>query len=205
MKYHGKFESPRKSRRMTKAAVLALALALVLLVSVGGTLAYLFTSTDPVQNVFAPAEMNIKVMEDEFQNQVSETKSKVYVQNKSKASVYIRVALVPTWEDSEGNAVAVAASLADLEINGVAGDQFKNANGWVKHTDGYFYYTSAVAAGDKTNNLIDTAVVTTSSNHYMDLQILAQAIQAEGVDAYGKRPVELAWGVTVDANGNISK
>ena len=34
--------------------------------------------------------------------------------------------------------------------------------------------------------------------------ILAQAIQAEGVDAEGKRPVELAWGVTVNADGTIS-
>ena len=38
----------------------------------------------------------------------------------------------------------------------------------------------------------------------MNLQVLLQMIQAEGVNAEGKRPVELAWGVTVNADGTIS-
>ena len=61
MKYHGKFESPRKSRRMTMVA--ALALALVLTVSAGGTLAWLTANSTPVVNTFTTSDIGVELTE----------------------------------------------------------------------------------------------------------------------------------------------
>lgn len=186
MKYHGKFEAPRKGRRLSSVA--ALALALVLLVSAGGTLAYLFTSTDPVENTFSPAEMGIVIHENNDKPFDGKKKTNVYVENTSQADVYIRVALVPTWEDGAGNAVAIPASLNDLEIDW--------GSNWSLQSDGYYYYTKVVAAGDTTEPLIDTATVKIENGYHMNLQILAQAIQADGVDSDTKEiPVYQAWKV----------
>ena len=179
--YKGKYSN--KKRRLTPWA--ALALALMLTLSVGGTVAYLFTTSDTVTNIFTPAPVTCEIVE--TMNTEKTEKTNVTVKNTSDVPVYIRVALVPTWEDADGNAVAVSASLADLNIAW--------GSGWHLHTDGYYYYTQTVAAGDNTSDLIETATVTTSNGYYMDLQILAQAIQAEPSNA-----VFEAWGFVPGSN-----
>ncbi|MBQ3179857.1 MAG: hypothetical protein IJB55_00675, partial [Firmicutes bacterium] len=101
---------------------------------------------------------------------------------------YIRVAIIPTWEDDEGNPVGVSASLNDLDI------VWTSSNKWEKGDDGFWYYTSPVSAGASTGNLIAEATVKTANGYKMNLQILAQGIQADGVDSNDETPVEQAWG-----------
>lgn len=177
MKYHGKFESPRKSRRMTMVA--ALALALVLTVSAGGTLAWLFTSTDPVENTFSPAEMGIVVRET-FENN---TKTNVYVENTRQADVYIRAAIVVNWQDDNGNVVAEPVSENDYTMT--------LGTGWTKNElDGYYYCTTAnQRERNKTSHLIEYCAPNGTPKYHLSVSVLAQAIQAEPNDA-----VKDAWG-----------
>lgn len=184
MKYHGKFESPRKSRRMTM--VVALALALVLTVSAGGTLAWLFTSTDPVENTFSPAEMGIVVRET-FENN---TKTNVYVENTRQADVYIRAAIVVNWQDDNGNVVAELVNESDYTMT--------LGTGWTKNElDGYYYCTTADTKDKtKTSQLIVSCAPNGTPKYHLSVSVLAQAIQAEPdaavKDAWGGNLPELA-------------
>ena len=182
--------------------ILLASLAIILLVSVGATLAFLVDKSGPVENTFVPGSVAVEVQES-FDNV---TKTGVKIKNTGNVDAYIRVAIIPTWEDDEGNPVGVSASLADLTIDwgekGGSGTEAEPGNGWVKGTDGFWYYTSPVAPQDPTNILIDSATVNTPNGYHMNLQILAQSIQAEGQDSKGNKPIELAWGVDID-NGKL--
>ncbi len=173
-----------------KPLILLVSLAVILLVGVVGTLALLKTQSGPVENTFVPGNVSVTVHEEKFD---ATTKEGVYIKNTGNVDAYIRVAIIPTWEDGNGNPVGVSASLDDLTISWGSSDK------WKKGEDGFWYYISPVPAGDSTENLIASATVKTDSAGYnagykMNLQILAQGIQADGVDSNDETPVEQAWG-----------
>ena len=169
--------------RTAKSSALIIALALILVLAVGGTVAYIFTQTDPVINTFTPTEAKITVDEKTNNNQ----KTEIIVKNNSTGvPVYIRVALVANMIDKDEN-VTGAASVPE----------FTPGDDWLEGNDGYYYYTQPVPVGESTGNLLATPM-TLSEN--MQVVVLADAIQAEPTTA-----VTQAWGVTVDSNGSISK
>lgn len=185
-RYSGKHTRASAPRR---GLVLAAALALTLIFSAGGTLAWLAAGTEDTVNTFSPAQMEITVRED-FDGK---TKKSVKVENKSETAVYIRVALVPTWVNAAGEPMAESASLADLTITGLPG------NGWFEQ-DGFYYYKSPVPAGGITPDLLGSAVVKDNAaptGCTMELQVLAQAVQATPKDA-----VTAAWGLDPTALKN---
>lgn len=186
-RYSGKHTRASAPRR---GLVLAAALALTLIFSAGGTLAWLAAGTEETVNTFSPAQMEIQVKE-EFDG---ETKEHVKVVNNSETAVYIRVALVPTWVDeTTREPVAKSASLDDLTFTNLP------ASGWVKHGNDY-YYTLPVPAGSETPVLFTSAVVKAGAapaGCTMELRVLAQAIQATPKDA-----VKAAWGEAIAAQLN---
>ena len=186
-RYSGKHTRASAPRR---GLVLAAALALTLIFSAGGTLAWLAASTEETVNTFSPAAMKIDILET-FDKK---TKQNVRVQNNSETAVYIRVALVPTWVDeTTREPVAKSASLDDLTFTNLP------ANGWVKNGD-YYYYKQPVSAGAITPELFTRAEVKANAapaGCIMDLQVLAQAVQATPKDA-----VTAAWGLDPTALKN---
>jgi len=152
---------------------------MVLFMSVGGTLAWLTAHTSAITNTFTVATPGVKI-EEGFDKQ---TKSNVQVKNTGEVEAYIRVALVPTWEDENGNAVAEPASLDDLSIT------WGNSGKWLKGTDGYWYYKEPVAPGGRTAVLLEKATVTTENGYQMNLQVMADSIQADPT-----RAVTAMWG-----------
>lgn len=169
--------------RTAKSSALIIALALILVLAVGGTVAYIFTQTDPVINTFTPTEAKITVDEKTNNNQ----KTEIIVKNNSTGvPVYIRVALVANMIDEAGNVTGAA----DVP-------EFTPGDDWLEGSDGYYYYTKAVPVDGSTGNLLK-APMELSEN--MQVVVLADAIQAEPTTA-----VTQAWGVNVDSNGSISK
>lgn len=168
--------------------VLVLSLALLSAAGAGGTLAWLAAKTTSAVNTFEAGKVSCAVKED-FNGT---TKSNVSVTNTGNVPAYIRVALVPTWEDAEGNVVAQQAGLADLDIT-------RDTTNWFKASDGYYYCKAPVAAGGNTPVLISSATVKTESEYHMNLQILAEAIQADPADA-----VQDAWGAVKVSGGNLT-
>ena len=168
--------------RTAKSSALIIALALILVLAVGGTVAYIFTQTDPVINTFTPTEAKITVDEKISGNQ----KTEITVKNTSTGvPVYIRVALVANMIDKDKN-VTGAASVPT----------FTPGDDWKKGSDGYYYYTKPVPVGGSTGNLLEKAM---TLDENMQVVVLADAIQAEPTTA-----VTQAWGVTVE-NGVIKE
>ena len=80
----------RKRNNRHKAHVLLLSLLLITAVTVGGTLAFLSTKSNPVDNTFKPSYVTCQVTE----NFDGRTKSDVNVTNTGDTDAYIRVKLV---------------------------------------------------------------------------------------------------------------
>ena len=181
----------RKSGSGKKALILMVSLVAILTVSVGGVLAWLATSSGEVKNTFAPGDTEIEI-EEKFENNV---KSDVYVTNKGNIPVYIRANLVFTWKDSAGNIIEKPAD-ATLTVDHGNGD-------WVKGSDGFWYYTKPVAVKGSTTNIIKKATIEfpEGKGYKMDLEVMAQSIQAEPTNA-----VVDSWDAvkSVDANGSLN-
>lgn len=205
--YKGKY-SNRKKRRLAPWA--ALALALVLTLSVGGTIAYLITDTDPVENTFTPAEVEIEIEETVTNN----TKTSIAVKNIGDTDAYICVTLVSNWGKMVDGKWVVCGDTSHNHSNFTFYTNDLGVN-WIE-IGGYYYYTSPVKHGNNNNNVTsnllgkkgtEQVVIPLNQDEENDciqqVTVLAQAIQAEGVNAEGKRPVELAWGVSVNADGTI--
>lgn len=165
-----------------KSTALIIAIVLILVMAVGGTVAYIVTHTEPVINQFTPTEAKITVEEKILEN----TKTAITVKNESTGvPVYIRVALVANAIDDNGTVTGNA------EV-----PEFALGTDWVKIGE-YYYYTSAVEVGASTGNLLSGKMTLKANTQVI---VVADAIQATPKDA-----VNEAWGVTVDDNGRISK
>ena len=186
--YKGKHSQKRK-RRLTPWAAVALALTLVL--SVGGTVAYLSTASGSVTNTFTPTPVACTVIEDSFDQGKSTLKTKVSVQNTGEADAHIRATIVVTWRDATGNVYG------QVPVEGEGKDYVLKINdtGWKKGNDGYWYCIKADAVDDtKTAVLVNSCEALTSQGDYtLSVEILAQAIQAEpdaaAIAAWGEENV----------------
>lgn len=166
-----------------KTVLLLATVVLILAGAVGGTLAYIVTSSGPVQNTFTPAHVTCAVEED-FSNNI---KNNVKIRNTGNTSAYIRAAVVANWCDEDGNILAPQPVTLGGSILG---------SNWSLKSDGYYYYSSSVSAGDSTGALITGSGYTppdrpvgVPADAHLEMTIVCQAIQSEG------------GAVTVDGNG----
>lgn len=190
--YHGKYEARhlqrRHKRRSKKTGMLFLSLLLVIGMVVGGTVAWLSTKSAPITNTFLPSKVACEVTES-FNGTV---KSNVNVKNTGDIDAYIRVKLVTYRVNDEGDHIGGTAKIPP----------FTPGNGWVENGD-YYYYTQPVAPGTKpADALIDRITLTRSYDDADDadggkqvIEVMAEAIQANGVADDGKKAVVKAWGV----------
>ena len=172
-RYHGSRVS--KTNRPKHFAGL-LALALILVCTVGGTVAYLVTHTDPVVNTFTPGEVSCQV-EEKFEG--NNVKTKAVVENTGNVPAYIRVAVVANTIDGEGNITGMT-NLPDNRLN---------ETDWTK-SGGFYYYKGVVQPGDVTANLLTADGIDLTG---IQVTILASAIQSMPDDA-----VEEAWQMSYD-------
>lgn len=171
-----------KRKLNKRAVVLLVCLSVLVTVSVGVTLAYLFTATDPVENTFTPAQVSCDVVET-FQENVKEN---VQIQNTGNTDAYIRAAIVVTWKKDADEVYA------DAPVEGVDYSiDLVHENGWVMGKDGFYYYTKAVAPcnhtegqthdGCMTEVLINSCSPVSGKppeGYSLSVEIVASAIQA---------------------------
>lgn len=170
------FKHTDRQNRWKKLLVVAVA-AVLMLSAVGASVAYVHSKTPAVSNSFALATVSC-----ELQETVEDgVKKSVTVKNNGGEAVYIRAAVIANSVDEEG---------------GITGDADVSAclcgTKWVKHTDGFFYFTEAVKANASTENLLKSDIDLTG----IQVTILTEAIQANpvdaAVDAWGVKPATLA-------------
>lgn len=161
-------------------------LAMMGAIMVGGTMAWLHTASKNAKNTFLPAYVTCDV-EEQFDGVV---KSNVSVKNTSDVPVYIRVKLVSYRVNWNLEKIGGAAPIPE----------FLPGDGWVQH-GGFYYYRNPVEPGQKP----DTALVGEDGiwlTEYIDanggkqvIEVMAEAIQADGRNADGEKAVVAAWGV----------
>lgn len=178
---HGKREMPRE-HRSHKGLTALVALALIFCCAVGGTVAWLVTSTGPVTNTFTPTKVETEIDE----NVKTDVKKDVVVKNKGDIPVFVRAAIIVNWVKGE-NEIYPETPVADTDDKDYEIDLNTGSEStqWVK-SGNYYYYNSTVPAGGSTGNLINTCkpVVGKAPDGYtLRVTILAEAIQAQGLGA----------------------
>lgn len=175
-----------RSHNGKRSLAALIALVLIICVAVGGTIAYIVTQTNSVENKFTPADVKIQINE-VFENNIKSSITVQNVQDDKNVPCYIRVKLVSNMQDDNGNVTGSAV------IN-----TFKLNDKWFDGGDGCYYYKDVVNVGNSTANLLADGSTITLTNGQV-VEVLAEGIQATPKDA-----VNEAWGVTVDDNGRIS-
>ena len=187
--YQGKYNNHGKRRlRWNKQFVLLVSVLTLVLGMVGGSIAYLFTSTAPVQNTFTAAVPDVTIPED-FDKQ---EKKDVKVTNKSDFRAYVRATYTVYWKGADGKIDAsVPADACEI-----------NTTDWT-YSNGVYYYKGAVEAGGTTNNFIVSCKPTVSApvGYQLVVDVSAEVVQAEPdqavIDVWGSEAAKLV-GVTVN-------
>ena len=191
--YHGKRldnNSQRQRSGMRKSVATVLSLLIILTVSVGGTLAYLITHTNPVRNQFTPSYVACQVKES-FDGTI---KSEVNVKNTGDTEAYIRVKLVTYRVNTDGQHIGGTAEIPS----------FTPGKNWVKYGE-YYYYTKPVAPGaePETELIGETGIPLSSAYNDADggkqvIEVMAEAIQSGPAEAVGS-----SWGVSI-SEGSVT-
>lgn len=173
-----------KKHNLNKLQLLILSLLVVTTVTVGGTVAYLTTRTEPVTNTFTPSTVSGKVTE-EFDGTV---KKNIQVENTGDIAVYVRVKLVTYRVNEKNEHIGGAAVIPEFKLGG----------NWVEH-NGYYYYTVPVEPKHSSASLTDENGITLQKYDDADggkqvIEVMAEVIQSEPAEAVGE-----AWGVKISA------
>ena len=179
-----------------KALLLIASLAVLLTATVGSTAAWLVSKPAAVENNFVPGKVACQVLEDFGAESGAYVKRGVRVQNTGNTDAYIRVLLVFTWKDKDGNIFSNKPQEGkDYQIN-------KNLTDWIKQESDagtYYYYKNPVARDAETDVLIellrqaDGVTGPENGKYKLSVDILADAVQADPPQA-----VKDSWGVDVE-------
>ena len=169
-----------------KLVAVAIAVVAMLFVSFASTLALIIVKTNELVNTFQAGEINITVNDD------------ATITNSSEVPVYVRVAVVVNYQDNNGNVYHEAAvENTDYRIT--------STNAWIKGSDGFYYYTKPVNATNGATSALPTVTTLAIGNNSSKLNYkLVTTYVATGIQGSPTSAVVSAWGVTLDANGNIT-
>lgn len=173
----GKHEAPRPQRnnRTKSRFALLLSIALILTFSIGGTMAYLVTSSAQVANSFAPSSVTCMVNPGNT------------VTNTGDIPAYIRATVTANWVNADGSIHALPPT-----VTVAAG------SGWASGGDGYYYHSAAVSPNSSTSALSVSIADAPPDGCSPRIEMAAEAIQAAGdTDLNGTPAITDAWGASV--------
>lgn len=174
-------------RKLNKRAVaLLVCLTVILTAAVGVTLAIIFTGTDALENIFTPAQVSCAVVENGQPYTATKLSdgtgiSALQVKNTGNTDAYIRASIVVVWKNTDGDVYAKTPVLGtDYNMTLSLGTN-SSAEQWVKGGDGFYYFTSPVAANAVTGNLIASASYTANApaGYSLYVEVVASALQAK--------------------------
>lgn len=213
----GRRREQRSSARRRRTAGL-LALALVGALAVGGTFAWLTSTSDTVINTFTSAKVETNI-DEIFDGKVKENVKVTNPKNDDDEAVdvYIRAKVVVNWVELNGDGTVKSVS-ATAPVEGkdyTEQSKWGTDSGWIQGADGFWYWKNRVAPGGFTGNLIESLSqlqnASVPENCVLSVEILSEAIQADGKTSDGNPAVMDAWGVTggssvqgVNSDGSLS-
>lgn len=197
-KYQGRHEAKASScgqKRIHlngRLTAMVIATVMLLALAIGGTVAWITSSTGPITNTFTPSQVSCKV-EENFNDRTG-VKSNVKVQNTSDIPAFIRVKLVTYRTNAQGQHIGGTATVPT----------FTPGEGWREH-NGYYYYTQPVQPQNFTGILIDEIRL---QDPYMDADGGRQAmdVMAEAIQSVPEAAVKEAWGAgfSINTDGSLN-
>ena len=165
--YYNSKHSGGPRRRNRKGFVLIAALALLLALAIGGTIAFLTDATADVENTFTPGQVVGTIVEKVDNN----VKKSITVKNEGNIPCYVRVAMVTNWVNSEGQICTLHD--ANLTVD-------YNTTDWELGTDGFYYHKAAVDPGDSTENLLkgNISLEEAADGCKLQVEVLSSVIQS---------------------------
>lgn len=171
----------------TKKTITLTSIALLLLITVGTTLALIFTNTGDVENTFKPSRVACAVVEGDnsaVESDIVDTgtvKEDVKIQNTGDTDAFIRVAVVVNWMNADGTKVWAQKPIIDEDYQIVFKPKDENnVVIWEKGNDEYWYCKKEVAPEETTGILIEeaTQLKPAPDGYYLSIEIVASAIQS---------------------------
>lgn len=160
-------------------------LVLVVLLIVGGTMAW-FTHNEEATNVFAAGTVEIQV--NETYNQPidwkpgAKTQKEVSIESLGSKQSYVRVALIPKWDDS---------SLPINNVELIFADDY--ADNWI-YKDGWHYYKHILDGDKETSLLLKKVELKDETDDDYQGKTLEIKVKAEAVQASHEAYKEV-WGI----------
>ena len=170
-----------------KKKILSICLVAVIAVMAiaGASLAY-FTAEDSAENVFTVGNVAIDLTEPNWDETGKVEAEDVYpgeplakdptVTNTGKNPCFVRISVSNLDQFAEKFDGAMITYRTDYVENALG-------ENWKRHTDGYFYYTKVLAAGETTDALFDQIVIPfalTNNEKTLPIEVTAYAVQAQG-------------------------
>ena len=157
--------------KQSLAIKLVICLILLLMISVGGTIAFVVTHTSEIRNTFTESVVKCEV-DETFKDNV---KSNVSIKNTGDTTAYIRAFVNVTWMNESGQVASVSPKSTDYMIE-------YSDSGWLKGSDGYYYYSLPVQPNNKTAVLINSCELLETASapdgYYLSVEIVCSAIQS---------------------------
>lgn len=160
----------------------------------GATLAY-FTDTDDAENVFTVGNVDIQLTEPNWENEGKIDATTVYageplakdptVKNEGNNPCFVRVKVTGLDQFGANSPIIYRTNYADGALH----------EGWVLHTDGYFYWTKPLVVAGTENESWNAGLVSTTAPLFDQIVmptslkgnetakpvvVTAQAVQAQG-------------------------
>ena len=182
--------------KQSLAIKLVICLILLLMISVGGTIAFVVTHTSEIRNTFTESVVKCEV-DETFKDNV---KSNVSIKNTGDTTAYIRAFVNVTWMNESGQVASVSPKSTDYMIE-------YSTSGWLKGSDGYYYYSLPVQPNDKTAVLINSCrlleTASATDGYYLSVEIVCSAIQSTPISVVSDIwHVQLSGSEIVEVNVN---
>lgn len=150
--------SHRSRRRNHKPLITVLTVFFVLSIAIGGTVAFLVTKTEPVENTFTPTDVSCSV---------EITSAGARVQNTGKIDAHIRVYVLANYINGERHVCAAHSVAAPMP-----------GDGWTLE-NGFYYCNTTIAPNAFTPYLYTShdLAQTAEDGCVLKIEVVASAIQ----------------------------
>ena len=155
------------SSKAGRVSPLLAAIVIILTLTIWGTVAYVFMSTNPVLNTFNPATVTPPDIPETFDR---EEKKNVYIDlanTDTDVDCYVRAMIVITLQDDDGN------TIAQTPVEGI--DYTISLGSDWQYIAPYYYYKGIVPANGTTTNLINSCK-SLNTEYHLVVDILSQTI-----------------------------
>lgn len=168
----------RRAKRRKQQSLIIAVVAILCSIIACATIAFVFTSTKPLENTFTDAYVACDVLET-FDGI---TKTDVTIKNTGEVQSYIRAKVVVTWMSDDKTKVTALKPIDDTDYVITYADEANAATNWEKGLDGYWYYKLPVNVGKETEELIESCSlkegITAPDGYYLSVEIVASSIQS---------------------------